>query len=152
MTEVSPRVQRVADQIQREIATLIQLEISDPRVGMVSVTSVDVSKDLSYANVFVTVLNTPGDSDSLNQSQEEKGKLDKLEIEENLRALNKAAGYLRTLLAKKLKLRTVPKLQFRYDASIERGQYLSSLIDDALAADQEQSGEESAEVVLEKKI
>lgn len=138
MAEVSPRVQRVADQIQRELATLIQLEINDPRVGMVSVTAVDISKDLSYANVFVTVLNTLAGSDSPAASQGEKGKLDKLEIEENLRALNKAAGYLRTLLAKRLKLRAVPKLQFRYDASVERGQFLSSLIDDAIAADQEQ--------------
>jgi len=138
MNEDSPRLQRVADQIQREIATLIQLEINDPRVGMVSVTAVDISRDMSYASIYITVLNTLGGSDSLTQNQSEKGKLDKLEIEENLRALNRAAGYLRTLLAKKLKLRIVPKLQFRYDASVERGQFLSSLIDDAIAADRDQ--------------
>ena len=138
MSEVSPRVQRVADQIQREIATLIQLEIDDPRVGMVSVTGVDVSRDLAYASIYITVLNSLADAGSLTGNQGEKGELDKLEIEENLHALNKAAGYLRTLLAKKLRLRSVPKLQFHYDASIERGQMLSSLIDDAIAADHDQ--------------
>ncbi|MDO7565234.1 MAG: 30S ribosome-binding factor RbfA, partial [OM182 bacterium] len=58
MANMTPRGQRVADQIQRELATLIQLEVSDPRVGMVSVTGVDVSRDLAHARVFVTVLNT----------------------------------------------------------------------------------------------
>ena len=63
------------------------------------------------------------------------GELDKLEIEENLKALKKASGFLRTMLAKRLRIRSVPKLEFHYDGSIERGQQLSSLIDDALAAD-----------------
>jgi ribosome-binding factor A len=136
MADMSPRVQRVADQIQREIASLIQMEVSDPRVGMVSVTAVEVSRDLAHARVYVTVLNTLSDDESLNQSTlSEPGELDKLEIEENLKALNKASGFLRTLLAKRLSLRSVPKLKFYYDGSIERGQQLSSLIDSALAAD-----------------
>lgn len=135
----SSRVQRVADQIQRDLATLIQMEVSDPRVGMVSVTGVDVSRDLSYAKVHVTVMNSLTDNDSVNDSTlSEPGDLDKLEVEENIKALNQAAGYLRTLLAKRLKLRTVPKLQFHYDGSIERGQKLSRMIDDALAADRNQ--------------
>ena len=138
MSEMSPRVQRVADQIQREIASLIQLEVNDPRVGMVSVTGVEVSKDLAHARVYVTVLNTMSDDQAVNESTlSEPGALDKLEIEENIKALNKAAGYLRTLLAKRLSLRTVPKLQFHYDGSIQRGQQLSSLIDSALAADRD---------------
>ncbi|MEQ8409262.1 MAG: 30S ribosome-binding factor RbfA [Gammaproteobacteria bacterium] len=135
----SSRVQRVADQIQRDLATLIQMEVSDPRVGMVSVTGVDVSRDLSYAKVHVTVMNSLTDNDSVNDSTlSEPGDLDKLEVAENIKALNQAAGYLRTLLAKRLKLRTVPKLQFHYDGSIERGQKLSRMIDDALAADRNQ--------------
>ena len=60
MSEQSPRLQRIADLIQRELAVLIQLEVNDPRVGMVSVTGVDVSRDLGHANVYVTVLNSPG--------------------------------------------------------------------------------------------
>ncbi len=136
MAEMSSRVQRVADQIQREIASLIQMEVNDPRVGMVSVTGVTVSRDLAHAKVYVTVLNTLSDDESLNQSTlSEPGELDKLEVEENLKALNKASGYLRTLLAKRLSLRSVPKLKFHYDGSVERGQQLSSLIDSALAAD-----------------
>lgn len=138
MSEMSPRVQRVADQIQRELASLIQLEVNDPRIGMVSVIGVNVSKDLAHARVYVTVLNTMTDDQSINQSTlSEPGDLDKLEIEENIKALNKAAGYLRTLLAKRLSLRNVPKLQFHYDGSIQRGQQLSSLIDSALAADRD---------------
>ena len=135
---MSARVQRVADQIQRELASLIQMEVNDPRVGMVSVTDVEVSRDLAHAKIYVTVLNTMTDDSQVNESTlSEPGDLDKLEIEENINALNKAAGYLRSLLAKRLSTRAVPKLRFYYDGSIERGQQLSSLIDSALAADQD---------------
>jgi len=135
---MSARVQRVADQIQRELASLIQMEVNDPRVGMVSVTDVEVSRDLAHAKIYVTVLNTMTDDSQVNESTlSEPGDLDKLEIEENINALNKAAGYLSSLLAKRLSTRSVPKLRFYYDGSIERGQQLSSLIDSALAADQD---------------
>ena len=135
---MSARVQRVADQIQRELASLIQMEVNDPRVGMVSVTDVEVSRDLAHAKIYVTVLNTMTDDSQVNESTlSEPGDRDKLEIEENINALNKAAGYLRSLLAKRLSTRSVPKLRFYYDGSIERGQQLSSLIDSALAADQD---------------
>ena len=138
MVDMSPRVQRVADQIQRELASLIQMEVNDPRVGMVSVTGVEVSRDIAHAKVFVTVLNTLTDDSQINESTlSEPGDLDKLEIKENIDALNKAAGFLRSLLAKRLSTRSVPKLRFYYDGSIARGQQLSSLIDSALAADQD---------------
>lgn len=146
MPEMSARMQRVADQIQRELATLIQMEVSDPRVGMVSVTGVEVSRDLAHAKVYVTVLNTLGEDGDLNrETLADPGVLDQLEVQQNINALNKAAGYLRTLLAKRINLRSVPKLQFHYDASIQRGQELSSLIDSALAADREQHVEEDTE-------
>jgi len=138
MTEMSQRMQRVADQIQREIATLIQTEVSDPRVGMVSVLSVEVSKDMAYAKVYVTILNTMAGSTVENDSiLAEPGELDVLEIEDNVKALNKAAGFLRSLLAKRLRLRSVPKLKFLYDHSVGRGQQLSELIDNAIAADKD---------------
>lgn len=144
MPEMSARVQRVADQIQREIATLIQMEVNDPRVGMVSVTGVNVSRDLSHAKIYVTVLNTLDEDSSVNDATlVDPGSLDQLEIEQNISALNKASGYLRSLLAKRLNIRTVPKLQFHYDASIQRGQQLSSLIDSALAADRSQHSTDS---------
>jgi ribosome-binding factor A len=139
VSEMTARAQRVADQIQREIAVLIQLEVNDPRVGMVSVTGVDVSNDLAHAKIYVTVMNSlTGDSEQDKETLAEPGKLDQLEIEENLKALTKASGYLRTLLAKRLRLRAVPKLHFYYDGSVERGQRLSSLIDEALEADRQQ--------------
>jgi len=145
MAKVSPRVKKVADQIQRELATLIQSEVNDPRVGMVSVTGVEVSRDLAYATVYVTVMGSVdgvsgAESEALVRPEAEpasKDSLDALEIEESVKALNKAAGYLRTLLAKQMSLRIIPKLTFRYDNSIARGQYLSSLIDHAIAADSE---------------
>lgn len=136
MTDMSPRVQRVADQIQRELAILIQLEVNDPRVGMVSVTGVEVSRDLAHARVYVTVLNSmTGDAEQNASTLSSPGELDQLEIDDNLQALNKASGYLRILLAKRLKIRSVPKLRFYYDGSVQRGNELSRLIDDALAAD-----------------
>ena len=139
MSETSSRNQRVADQIQRELATLIQIEMKDPRIGMVSITGVDISRDLGYANVYVTVLNTLSDSEELNHaSLTNPGEIDKLEVEENLKTLRQAAGFLRSMLAKRLEIRSVPKLQFHYDSSVERGRQLSDLIDNALAADQEQ--------------
>jgi len=138
VSEMTARAQRIADQIQREIAVLIQLEVSDPRVGMVSVTGVDVSNDLAYAKIYITVLNSLAGDEQINaDTLSEPGVLDQLEIEENLKALKKASGFLRTLLSKRLRLRVVPKLQFYYDSSIEQGQRLSDLIDDALAADRE---------------
>ena len=66
--EVSTRAQKVGDQIQRELATLIQLELSDPRVGMVSVTGVEVSSDFGFAKVYVTVLNTLTEDSEINSS------------------------------------------------------------------------------------
>ncbi len=145
MAKVSPRVKKVADQLQRELATLIQSEVNDPRVGMVSVTGVEVSRDLAYATVYVTVMGSvdgvlAAETEAQTEPKGEpvnKGSLDALEIEESVKALNKAAGYLRTLLAKQMSLRIIPKLTFRYDNSIARGQYLSSLIDHAIAADSE---------------
>jgi ribosome-binding factor A len=114
------------------------MELNDPRIGMVSVTAVKVSRDLSYAKIYVTVLNSLADSGAVNSSTlSAPGQLDKLEIEENLKALNKASGYLRSLLAKRLTLRSVPKLRFHYDGSVERGRHLSELIDNALAADRD---------------
>jgi ribosome-binding factor A len=139
VTEFSSRGQRVADQIQRELATLIQLEVRDPRVGMVSITGIDLSRDLAHAKVFITVLDTVTTNGAIaNVISAEEDDLDLIQVQDNVKALNKAAGFLRSLLSKRLALRAVPKLRFFYDASIENGQRLSGLIDDALTADQEQ--------------
>ncbi|MCF7981097.1 MAG: 30S ribosome-binding factor RbfA [Pseudomonadales bacterium] len=121
------RTQRVADQIQRELASLIQLEMKDPRLGMVTVSAVDLSRDMSYADVFVTVL-----------EQE-----DKAEREQTLAILTKGAGFLRSRLAHLIKLRIIPTLRFHYDESISRGQHLSALIDKAVSEDRQRSDREA---------
>ena len=140
MTGVSSRAQRVGDQIQKELASLIQLEVSDPRIGMVSITGVEVSRDLSHAKVYVTVMNTLSEDANVNQlTLSSPGELDRIEVEENIKALTKASGFLRTMLSKRLRTRIIPKLQFYYDNSIERGQQLSGLIDNALKADRDLS-------------
>lgn len=150
MTNVSSRAQRVGDQIHRELASLIQLEVSDPRVGMVSVTGVEVSKDFAHAKVYVTVMNTMSEDSAINDlTLSSPGELDRLEIEENIKALTKASGFLRTMLAKRLRVRAVPKLQFYYDNSIKRGQQLSSLIDDALEADRKPYPESGQQIKQE---
>ena len=111
------RAERVSDAVQQELAVLIRDEVRDPRVGMVSVTDVDVSRDLAYAKIHVTFL----------------GDRDQEEIDQAVKALNGAAGYLRKLLAASIKLRITPKLTFIYDESGRRGQHLSALIDYAMS-------------------
>lgn len=113
------RTARIADFLKRELGTLIQLQLRDPRLGMVSVTDVEVSRDLSHAKVFVTVM----------------GKNTAEEAKDSLAVLNKAAGFLRSQVAKINNARTTPQLRFYYDASIDRGQRLSKLIQDAVESD-----------------
>ncbi len=96
----------------------------DPRVGMVMVNDVSVSKDLSWADVYVTSMDA--------RSEAERGEL--------IAVLNKAAGYFRSELAKRHKMRTTPKPRFHYDESVERGPRLEALIGDALEQDAQQSG------------
>lgn len=117
------RIQRVADQIQRELATLIQLEMKDPRLGMITVSAVDVSRDLKYADIYVTILEQQG----------------KAERDQALEILARGAGFLRRRLGQLIKLRVVPELRFHYDESIARGQKLSALIEKAVSEDQHRS-------------
>jgi ribosome-binding factor A len=109
----SGRPQKLGDLIQRELSDLVQRELRDPRVGMITITSVDVSPDLSHAKVFFTVLQ-------------------KEHLEDASTGLRRAAGFLRSQLAKRIKLYTTPELRFVYDESVERGDRLSRLIDSAL--------------------
>lgn len=109
------RTDRIAQQIQRELAELVRLELSDPRVRLLTITDVEVARDHSHAKVFFTRLD---------------GKHD-----EARQGLEHAAGFLRRQLAHSLKLRIMPQLHFVYDASVERGSRLSQLIDQAVAGD-----------------
>ncbi|MCH7742350.1 MAG: 30S ribosome-binding factor RbfA [Proteobacteria bacterium] len=110
------RGRRIADLIQRELAILIQREMKDPRLGMVTINDAKVSRDLAFADVYFTVL---GGNDA--QGAEE--------------VLNNAGGFLRTQLSKIMSTRTTPKLRFHYDATIENGARISKVITDALAED-----------------
>ena len=129
MSKQYSRAQRVGDQIQRELAVLIPREVKDPRLGFVTLTGVDVSRDLGHAKVYITLMNSD----------------DAETIDANLDVLNEVAGYLRMLLGKAIKLRSIPQLHFYYDQSISRGAYMSTLIERALASDRnnhQQDGEE----------
>ena len=121
MKKHSPRPRRVADQIQRELAELLRIHLKDPRTGMVTVTTVDVSPDLRNAKIFFTNL----------AGVEHAG--------EAVEVLQHSAGYLRSELARRLKLYTVPHLHFVYDASIESGLRVSRLIDEAVEEDRKHS-------------
>jgi len=111
------RTERVAQQMQREIAELIRLEINDPRVRLVTITGVEVAGDYSHAKVFFTRLDGK-------HAEAQQG-------------LESASGFLRKQLAHSIKLRIMPQLHFVYDASVERGSHLSQLIDQAVASDRQ---------------
>ena len=116
------RAQRLGERIKRDLALLIQRELKDPRIGMVTVNFVQLSKDLSHADVNVTVL-VPGDVDE--------------EIVESLAILNEASVFLRTELGRGLRVRKVPHLRFHYDDSLKRGARINELIHQALKGDQQ---------------
>jgi ribosome-binding factor A len=103
---------------------VIQREMRDPRIGMLSITDVIVSKDLSYADVYFTTVSAQQDQ------YEDKDK------DEILRALQGAAGFLRSILSKRHVMRTTPALRFHYDELIQSGPQLEALIERALASDQ----------------
>lgn len=113
------RSDRVADAIQRSLATAIRSEVRDPRLGLVNVNSVDVTRDLSLAKVYVTLVGAETDEQN----------------EDAVKILNKAASFLRNVIAKEMTMRSVPKLSFFYDRTAVQGQKLSYLIDQAVASD-----------------
>ena len=121
MAKEYSRTQRVADYLQRELAALIQHEVRDPRVGMVSITGVNVSRDLGHARIYVTVLGRDSGEDA----------------SDSIEALNKAAGFLRSLLSRDSNMRSVPQLRFYFDTSVGRGRHLEDLIRRAAAADRQ---------------
>lgn len=110
------RSERVADQIQRELAELLQKGLKDPRVGWITLTGVEVTRDYSFAKIYYTVM-------------------DEKTREVTAEALSHAAGYLRGELGRRLQIFTTPQLNFVYDESIERGVRMSRLIDQVAEAD-----------------
>jgi len=110
------RSERVAAQLHREIAQIIQREVKNPDVGFVSVSEVDVTRDISLARVYVTVF-------------------DSEDAVTTIKALNKAAGFIRTRVGNKMRMRHVPELRFLHDASVETGAKVDALIAKALRQD-----------------
>lgn len=127
MANNNPRSRRVAEQIRQELASILMREMKDPRVVGVSFTAVDVTSDLEHAKVWFTTFNP--DHQSV------------------LKGLASAAGFLRSELAKRMSLRTVPKLNFHYDESVERGAHLSNLIDQAVQEDRRRPQDSSEDPI-----
>lgn len=110
------RATRVAEQVHQELAGLIAREVKDPRIGMVTLTGVDITPDYAHATVFFTVL--PSDAQTVSAT---------------LAGLGRAAGFLRSQLFRRIRVHTIPELRFVHDVSVERGMDLSRLIDEANA-------------------
>jgi len=115
MSHENPRARRIAEQIRQELADILWREMKDPRVAGVTLTAVEVTRDLEHAKVWFTVLSG-----------------DQAEVE---KALQHASGFLRTELAHRMRMRLVPKLTFQFDESVTRGAHLSELIDQAVEED-----------------
>lgn len=118
MVKDDSRLRRVEDQLQREIATMIQQDMKDPRVAMITVTGVEVTRELEQATIFVTLLGA-----------------DEAAAKVPVKVLNNAAGFLRREIGRRLSMRHVPVLKFKYDVSIEKGNRLSQLIREAREQD-----------------
>lgn len=125
----SGRDLRVGDFIRDELAAIILREMRDPRVGMVNVNEVRVSRDLSYADVYVSSIDAATD--------EARGQL--------IDVLNKASGFFRSKLAKRHSMRTTPKLRFHYDQLIEEGPRLEALIERAVQSDEQARHEDDGD-------
>lgn len=106
------RKDRVEEQVRRDLAELIQSELRDPRVGMISLTAVELTPDYAHAKVFFTTLNPE-------------------HLPEIMQGLKRASGFLRRELGRRIHIHTLPELHFVHDSSVERGASLSQLIDKA---------------------
>ncbi|MDF2446431.1 MAG: ribosome-binding factor RbfA [Moraxellaceae bacterium] len=120
---MSQRTQRIADQIQRELAGLIRQELKDPRLGMVTVSNVKVSPDMGYADIYVTVMGSSLDD----------------KPDESIAVLNAAAGFLRGEVGRAIRTRVTPRLRFHYDEVVARGNRMAVLINEAVREDQQRA-------------
>ena len=124
MSKDYPRSYRIADQIQRELSDLIRQEVKDPGLSaLLTISAVDLSRDLSVAKIYITVMESA-------------------QRDSSMEALQRAAGFLRSQLARRMTLRAVPQLRFFYDESLEQGAHLSGLIDAAVKSDAHNDNEQ----------
>ncbi len=122
MAKEFSRTRRIGQQLQQELAMVLQRDMKDPRIGMVTVNEVDVSRDLSFAKVFVTFFDE-----------------DPEQIQTKLEALTKASGYIRSLVAGRMKLRIMPELKFEYDSSLVEGMRMSNLVTEVVIRDKQKA-------------
>lgn len=118
------RASKVAERIQEELADILMRNVADPRLAMITITDVDVDRELAYAHIYVVA---SGDDERM---------------DEILAGLEGAQGYLRSQLAARIQLRSFPQLRFRWDASHERGARIEELLDSL----QEERGEKAGDV------
>lgn len=108
---MTARLNRIADQIQKELAEIIRMDLRDPRVKLVTLTGVEVTNDLAHAKVFYSLIGDAADREA------------------TAAGLHRSAGFLRSQIASRLTIKTVPQLHFHFDESLTRGSELSALID-----------------------
>lgn len=116
------RSNRLGETLKEEISHMIQEELKDPRIGFITVTSVEVADDLGHAKVFVSVL---GDVQQTKDSME---------------ALKRASGHVRSEIGKRIRLRHVPEIVFKYDSSIEHGAHIAELLREVHTVDTGETG------------
>ena len=119
MNKEFSRVDRLSQQMKKEMAVILQREIKDPRLHtMITVSDVEVSRDLSHAKVFVTFLGLADDK-----------------VDDNLKILNDAAGFVRSLIGKRIQTRIVPHIRVAFDESLNEGIRMANLVSNARAED-----------------
>ncbi len=123
MKTISNRPRRVAELIRRELAMLIPRELDDPHAHEITITGAEVSRDMSSARIYFSLLSGAA------------------EAKQTTKSLNRAAGFLRHALMGRVSLRTVPALRFYFDESVERGARIDSLIEQAIAEDKPKQDE-----------
>ncbi len=121
------RSQRVVEQIRRELAELIRLEVKDPRVGFITLTDVEITPDYAHAKVYFTSMT--GEAS----------------VPEILQGLRRASGFLRRELGRRVRIHTTPELHFHYDRSVEEGSRLSQLIDETVREDEARNQDQGAD-------
>ncbi|MFT5593032.1 MAG: ribosome-binding factor A [Oceanicoccus sp.] len=124
------RTQRLGEQIKRDLAQMLQFQVKDPRLGLVTLNAVKVASDLGYADIYFTVMK-PGmveaDADSIKETE---------------KVLNDMSGFLRTELSQIMKTRVTPLPRFHYDVSVDRGHKLTNLINQAMREDTSRNKDE----------
>lgn len=124
MSRENVRAKRVADTLKKELATIFQSKLKDPRVGLITIHEIKISRDLAYANVYVTAMSNSASAHA----------------KECIELLNNASGFIRSELSSNVAMRKIPKLKFFYDEQLEYAEKMDALIQNALSSDEKNNG------------